>query len=140
MGPLQNLMKQKLAKDYRKQRKQQARNELTRSLYENSYEEQKHQVYFNQLYSKKYKKLKCSLKDQLRTQLDYSSQIKKYHSDQKNVMQLKDNSSLGTVSSADERDMELLFSGEHTYYFQSLELIKQYEIAQKKNNSKRNQL
>ena len=27
----------------------------------------------------------------------------------------RDKSSIGTISSADERDMELLFSGDHTY-------------------------
>jgi hypothetical protein len=58
------------------------------------------------------------VKDQLRTQLDQGRQIKKFHTISKEVQcQLQDVSSLGTISSADERDMELLFSGEHTYYF-----------------------
>jgi hypothetical protein len=39
---------------------------------------------------------------------------------------------MGSISSADERDMELLLSGEHTYYFQSLELIKQFTASNRK--------
>ena len=47
-----------------------------------------------------------------------------------------DMSSIGSISSADVRDLELIMSGEHTNYFQAYELIKQFEeLNQKKRES-----
>lgn len=42
-----------------------------------------------------------------------------------------DKSSIGDISSADERDMRLLFSGDHTYQFQAVQMIKKYNIDMK---------
>ena len=40
--------------------------------------------------------------------------------------------SIDTISSADERDLQLLLSGEYEYYFKAYELIKQFSAARDK--------
>ena len=65
------------------------------------------------------------MKRQIGHLLDSSAEINHFHSThEKRHQHNHEMCSIGSISSADERDMELLFSGEHTYYFQSLELIK----------------
>jgi hypothetical protein len=49
----------------------------------------------------------------------------------KRELEEEDQISMGSLSSADERDLQLLLSGEHTYYFQCLEIIKHYTRLKK---------
>ena len=51
-----------------------------------------------------------------------SNTIVDFHEDCKEIQEEK--SSIGSISSADERDMELLFSGNHSYQFQAVQMIK----------------
>jgi hypothetical protein len=46
-----------------------------------------------------------------------SNTIVDYHEDSNDNNNRDDKSSIGSISSADERDMQLLFSGNHSYQF-----------------------
>ena len=60
--------------------------------------------------------------------IENSNIIQKYHADKMNKPTYKNESdsfsSAQSISSADERDMDLLFNGEHTYQFQAESLVK----------------
>lgn len=51
-------------------------------------------------------------------------QIQQYHEDMKADPNESNNSSIGTIVSADERDLGLLFNGDHTYQFQTEQTVK----------------
>jgi hypothetical protein len=56
-----------------------------------------------------------------------SNIIVEYHEDNKELVKCdSDKSSIGSISSADEKDLELLLSGEHSYQFQAISMIKKF--------------
>lgn len=85
--------------------------------------------------------------------IDQDQMIFQFHKDKKyfnqsalnlrkNDSETKDKSSQGTISSADEKDMELLFCGAHTYQFQAvqrMQVIQQEKEKLRETEEKNNQ-
>ena len=55
-------------------------------------------------------------------------QIQKYQCEES----YDDKASIGSISSADERDLELIMSGEHTNFFEASELIRNFSRKKQK--------